>query len=96
MTFSEYEEWFHSSAPSLHQTFAATRGRNRCRHWRRIWLAAAAAVMLTITYKAASHHAVHSRTTSHSRATAAQGREVADNGFRRIQTYSLREAGRRC
>jgi hypothetical protein len=96
MIFSEYEERFHPSAPSLHQTFAATRGRNRCRHWRRIWLAAAAAVILMITYKAASLHPVHSWTMSHSRATAAQGREVADNGFRRIQTYSLSEAGRRC
>jgi hypothetical protein len=75
---SEYEERFRAPAPSLHQTFAATRGRSRGRsrgrrRRRRIWVAAAAVGVLTITYKVASHHAVHSWTISLSRTTATQG-----------------------
>jgi hypothetical protein len=47
MIMSEYEERFRPSAQSLHQTFAATRGRNRGRRrHRRIWVAAAAVGVL--------------------------------------------------
>src|SRR5262249_30754129 len=45
MTMSEYEERFRPPGPSLHQTYAATRGRNAGRR-RRIWLVAAAVGVL--------------------------------------------------
>jgi hypothetical protein len=61
MIMSEYEERFRSPAPSLHQTFAATRGPNRGRQRsRRLWVAAALVGVMTMTCKVASHHAVHS------------------------------------
>jgi hypothetical protein len=62
MIMSEYEERFRSPAPSLHQTFAATRGPNRGRRSRRLWVAAALVGVMTMTCKVASHHAVHTGT----------------------------------
>jgi hypothetical protein len=73
MTMSEYEERFRPRGPSLHQTFAATRGRNAGRRRRRIWIIAAAIGVLTITFGVASHHAVYGWTSSYSRTTAVQG-----------------------
>jgi len=66
MTMSEYEERFRSSTLSLHQTFAEARGFNRGRlRSRPFWLAAAALVgVMTMTYKVASHHTVHSKTSN--------------------------------
>jgi hypothetical protein len=85
MIMSEYEERFRPSAPSLHQTFAATRGRNRGRRrHRRIWVAAAAVGVLMVTYKVASPHPVHRWTSSQSRTTAAQ---VKGFGCRPVVTY---------
>jgi hypothetical protein len=62
MIMSEYEERFRSPAPSLHKTFAATRGPNQGRRSRRLWVAAALVGVMTMTCKVASHHAVHSGT----------------------------------
>jgi len=63
MIMSEYEELFRSPAPSLHQTFAATRGPNRERQRsRRLWVAAALVGVMTMTCKVASHHTIHSGT----------------------------------
>jgi hypothetical protein len=63
MTMSEYEERFRSPTPSLHQTFAAIRGPDRGRRRsRRFWVAAALASAMTMTFKVASHHAIHSKT----------------------------------
>ena len=74
MTVSEYEECFRLPAPSLHEIFTATRGRNQGRRrLQRIWLVAAAIGVLTITSRVASHHPVHDWTTSLSRTTAVQG-----------------------
>jgi hypothetical protein len=65
MTMSEYEERFRSPTPSLHQTFAAIRGPNRGRQRnRRFWVAAALVSAMTMTFKVASHHAIHSNTGS--------------------------------
>jgi hypothetical protein len=72
MTVNEYEERFRPPAPSLHQTFAATKGPNQKPHRRRILLAAAAVALLTITCSAKSHHALRNWTSSHDRTTAAQ------------------------
>jgi hypothetical protein len=63
MTMSEYEERFLSPTPSLHQTFAAIRGPNRgLQRRRRFWVAAALVSVMTMTFKVASHHAIHSNT----------------------------------
>ena len=63
MTMSEYEERFRSQAPSLHQTFAASRGPNRGRRRsRHLWVAAALAVVIAMACKIASHQTVHSGT----------------------------------
>ena len=63
MTMSEYEERFLSPTPSLHQTFAATRGPNGGRRRsRRFWVAAALVSVMTMTFKVASHHTIHSIT----------------------------------
>ena len=63
MTMSEYEERFRSQAPSLHQTFAASRGPNRGRRRsRHLWVAAALAGVIAMVCKIASHQTVHSRT----------------------------------
>src|SRR5271170_3505908 len=57
MTISEYEERFRFPAPSLHQTFAMTRGSNRGRRrTRRLWVAAAVVGVMTMTCKVASHY----------------------------------------
>jgi hypothetical protein len=72
MTLSEYEERFRPPAPSLHQTFAAARGRNQERRPRRIWAIAAALGVLTITCRVASHHAVHGWKISHGETPAVQ------------------------
>jgi hypothetical protein len=65
MTMSEYEERFRSPTPSLHQTFAATRGPNGGRRRsRRFWVAAALVSVMTMTFKVASHHTIHSITDS--------------------------------
>jgi hypothetical protein len=63
VSMGEYEERFRFPIPSLHQTFAATRGP----HWerrrsRRFWAAAALVGVMTMTYKVASHHTVHRAT----------------------------------
>jgi hypothetical protein len=76
MTMSQYEERFRQSAPSLHQTFAATIGRRHKRRRRRIWVAAALAGVLAITCSVASHRTLHSATGSHHRTTAAQGQRL--------------------
>jgi len=62
MTVREYEERFRCPTPSLHQTFAATRGPNRGRRSRYFWVAAALVSAITLTCKVASHHAIHSET----------------------------------
>ena len=59
MTMSEYEERFRSSTPSLYQMLAVTRGPNRGRWSRRLWVAAALVAVMATTYKTASHHPVH-------------------------------------
>src|SRR5215475_7496650 len=59
MTMSEYEERFRPPAPSLHQTFAEARGRNRGGRGRRLWVVAALIGVMTITSKAALHHSSH-------------------------------------
>ena len=69
MIMSEYEERFWSPTPSLHQTFAATRGPDRGRRRsRRLWVAAALVGVMTMTCKVASHHTVHSGTGNGSEA----------------------------
>jgi len=72
MSVSEYEERFRPPAPSLHQIFAATKGR-RQRRRRRIWVAAAVVGVLTIACRVVSHHAVHgwARAHGHERTTLA-------------------------
>jgi hypothetical protein len=77
MSMSEYEERFRPPAPSIHQIFAATRGRRQERwRWRGIWLVAAIGV-LTVTYRLASPHAIPGWTTGHTRTTACQGQRSA-------------------
>jgi hypothetical protein len=64
MTISEYEERFRSPTPSLHQTFAATRGHNRGRlRTRRLGVAAALVGVMAMTCKIASLHTVHNATS---------------------------------
>ena len=58
MTMREYEELFRFPAPSLHQTFVATRRPNRARRRRRFWGAIAMVGMITVTCKVALHHIV--------------------------------------
>src|SRR5262249_37767037 len=73
MSASEYEERFLPIQPSLHQTFAAMRGRNsRRRQRRRIFVVAATVTALMITYRVASYHAVHF-TSNLDRTEAPQG-----------------------
>jgi hypothetical protein len=61
MSMSEYEERLDPPAPSLHQIFAATRGRDRGRKWRRcVWVATAVLAVVTMTCKVAPHHSVDS------------------------------------
>ena len=65
MTISEYEERFRSPTPSLYQIFAATRGPELGRRRsQRFWVAAALVGVMTMTYKVASHHTVHSKTSN--------------------------------
>jgi hypothetical protein len=69
MSMSEYEECFRPLAPSIHQVFAATRGRRRERQrWKGIWLVAAIG-MLTVTYRLASPHAIPGWTSGFIRTT---------------------------
>jgi len=77
MSMSEYEERFRPPAPSLYQTLTVAAGRNAGRRRRRIWVVAAAIGVLAITWGAASHHAVHGWTSSHSRTTAFYGQRLA-------------------
>src|SRR5215471_4509842 len=77
MTMSEYEERFRPPAASLYQTLTVASGRNAGRRRRRIWVVAAAIGVLAITWGAASHHAVHGWTSSHSRTTAFYGQRLA-------------------
>jgi hypothetical protein len=68
MSMSEYEERLHPTAPSLHQIFAATRGRNRGRNWRRcVAVATAVLGMVTMTCKVVPHHTTDSLTGIQSR-----------------------------
>jgi hypothetical protein len=61
MTTSKYEERFRPLAPSLHQTFAATRHpRGRLRRSQYLWVAAALVGVMTMTCKVTSHHVVQS------------------------------------
>jgi hypothetical protein len=69
MTVSEYEERFRSTAPSLHQTFAAMQGPNqRRRQSRYFWVAAALVCVMTMTSGVTSYHAVHTKSGSVSKA----------------------------
>ena len=77
MSMSEYEERFRPRAPSLYQTLTVAGGRNAGRRRRRIWVVAAAIGVLAITWGAASRHAVHGWTSSHSRTTAFYGQRLA-------------------
>ena len=65
MTISEYEERFRSPPPSLHQTFAAACELKR-RRWRShcFWVAAVLVGVMTMTFKLASYHTVHTGTES--------------------------------
>jgi hypothetical protein len=54
MTIGEYEERFWRTAPSVHQTFAASRGRDQRRRRLRIWVAAATVAVLSITCSVAN------------------------------------------
>ena len=57
MSMSEYEERLHPPAASLHQIFAATRGRDRGGKWRRcVAVATAVLGMVTMTCKVVPHH----------------------------------------
>ena len=57
MSMSEYEERLRPPVPSLHQIFAAARGRDRGRRWRRCVLFATAVLgMVTMTCKVVPHH----------------------------------------
>ena len=68
MSMSEYEERLRPPSPSLHQIFAATRGRDRGRRCRRCVLVATAALgMVTLTCKVVPHHAMDSLTGIQSR-----------------------------
>ena len=68
MSISEYEERLRPPAASLHQIFAATRGRDRGRRWRRCVLVATAALgMVTLTCKLVPHHTIDSLTGIQSR-----------------------------
>ncbi len=68
MSMSEYEERLRPLAPSLHEIFAATRGRDRGRRWRRCVLVATAVLgVVTMTCKVAPHHTVDSLTGFQSR-----------------------------
>jgi ferric-dicitrate binding protein FerR (iron transport regulator) len=97
MIMSEYEERFRAPAPSLHQTFATTRGRSPGRRRRRrIWVAVAAVGVLTITYKVASHHAVHSWTISQSRTTATHGQTSPMTVSDEFRLFLEAKAGERC
>ena len=73
MTVGEYEERFWRTAPSLHQTFAASGGRNQTRRRLRIWVAAATVAVLSITCGLAHRH---------------HGRTMTDQGQRLAMTVS--------
>ena len=73
MTVGEYEERFWRTAPSLHQTFATSRGRNQTRRRLRIWVAAATVAVLSITCGLAHRH---------------HGRTMIDQGQRLAMTVS--------
>jgi hypothetical protein len=90
MTVWEYEERFRPPAPSLHQTFAAGRGRNKRRLRQRI--RAAAAGLLTITGMIVSHRSLCGSVGSHYPTMAAPGSNISDDKFRRIQAFSLMKA----
>jgi hypothetical protein len=73
MTVSEYEERFRSTAPSLHQTFAAMQGPNRGqRRSRYFWVAAALVSVVTMTSGVTSYHALHAKSLSGSKALACE------------------------
>ena len=69
MTVGEYDERFWRTAPSLHQTFAASRGQNQTRRRLRIWVTAATVAVLSITCSVAHRH--------HGQATTGQGQRMA-------------------
>jgi hypothetical protein len=96
MTVGQYEERFRRPAPSLHQIFAATRGRYKKRWRRRIWVAAAAVGAMAITWKVAPHPTLPGWTGGHHRTTAAQEQKVAATSPEYVQTVSLSGPDRRC
>jgi hypothetical protein len=64
MTMSEYEERFRPPAPSLHQTFAATRQPHRERRRSQYpWIAVAVVGVLAMTCTVTSHYVVQSEIT---------------------------------
>lgn len=69
MTLGEYEERFWRTAPSVHQTFAASSGRDQTRRRLRIWVAAATVAVLSITCGVAHRH--------HGQTTTGQGQRLA-------------------
>jgi hypothetical protein len=69
MTVGEYEERFWRTAPSFHQTFATSSGRNQTRRRLRIWVAAATVAVLSITCSVAYRH--------HGQTTTGQGQRMA-------------------
>ena len=69
MTVGEYDERFWRTAPSLHQTFAASRGQNQTRRRLRIWVTAATVAVLSITCGVTHRH--------HGQATTGQGQRMA-------------------
>jgi hypothetical protein len=69
MTVGEYEERFWRTTPSVHQTFAASRGRDQRQRRLRIWIAAATVAVLSITCSVAHRH--------HGQTTTGQGQRLA-------------------
>jgi hypothetical protein len=90
MTVREYEERFRPPAPSLYQTFAAVRGRDRRRLRQRIRTAAAR--LLTITRLIVWHRSLCDSVGRHHPATTARGSKISDHKCRRIQALSLIKA----
>jgi hypothetical protein len=93
MSMSEYEERLRPPAPSLHQIFAATWGRDRGRRWRRCVLVATAVLaMVTMTCKVAPHHTVDSLTGIQS--PTGDGWPIARRGARQRQTAAHQSSTR--
>ena len=87
MTMSEYEERFRPPAPSLHQTFSATRGPDRGRRRsQRFWAVAVLVGVMTMAFKVTSHQTIYSKTSNVSqyRSPASDGPQDYGKDCRRL------------